>query len=76
MLSPARRTAQQSPLMTGTITLTNAAVNDAAWCAELRARMPGTVRLTHFRYVASHSCTVLYQSSLFCGFKIQCPSSG
>jgi hypothetical protein len=30
----------------------------------------------YFRYVASQSRNVLYQSSLFCGFRIQWPSSG
>ena len=30
----------------------------------------------YFTYVANQSKNVLYQSWLFCGFNIQCPSSG
>jgi hypothetical protein len=29
-----------------------------------------------FRCLSNHPSTVLYHSSLFCGFNIQCPSSG
>src|SRR5260370_15186004 len=32
--------------------------------------------IRYFTYVASQSRNVLYQNWLFCGFKIQCPSSG
>ena len=34
------------------------------------------ISLCYFKYVASQSRNVLYHSSLFCGLRIQCPSSG
>src|SRR5215469_4871721 len=52
-------------------------------CAEIRPvcvftaasiRSKGT--LAYCKYFASQSRKVLYQSSLFCGFSTQCPSSG
>ncbi len=42
----------------------------------LREAGCGTPCALYLRYVASQSRKVLYQSSLFCGFWIQWPSSG
>jgi hypothetical protein len=38
--------------------------------------LPCRLRVSYFKYSASQSRKVLYQSWLFCGFNTQCPSSG
>jgi len=42
----------------------------------ISGRCDSLMTFRHFKYVASQSRNVLYQNWLFCGFEIQCPSSG
>ena len=46
----------------------------AEWRAELQFRR--AIRRHPHRYFFSHACTSTYQNALFCGLRIQCPSSG
>src|SRR5580704_6559244 len=56
-------------------------VNRAPPCARASLAEPAPITVflrasDHFKYIASQSKNVLYQNCAFCGFKIQCPSSG